>query len=116
VLLVGDAAGFVEPVTGEGIGYAIESGLLAAEAIREACGMGKPNAAGDIYNSILKNRVVKTMRHAAIARWLLFPRLCLPFAMRTLRRHPELGRWYCELMAGEISYPQYFRKMIAAIL
>ncbi len=116
VLLVGDAAGFVEPVTGEGIAYAIESGLLAAQAIHEAHLIGNPYAAGNIYNSILKNRVIKPLRHAAIARWLLFPRLCLPLAMRTLRKHPELSRWYCELMAGEMSYPQYFRRMITAIL
>lgn len=33
VLLVGDAAGLVDPFTGEGIRFAIESGRLAAEAI-----------------------------------------------------------------------------------
>lgn len=34
ILLLGDAAGFVEPVGGEGIPYAIESSLNAAEAIK----------------------------------------------------------------------------------
>lgn len=32
VILVGDAAGFVNPVTGEGMYYAIKSGQLAAKA------------------------------------------------------------------------------------
>ncbi|MCU7730378.1 hypothetical protein ODJ79_42235 [Actinoplanes sp. KI2] len=32
-LLVGDAAGLANPFTGEGLGYAVHSGLLAAEAI-----------------------------------------------------------------------------------
>lgn len=32
-LLVGDAAGLLEPFTGEGIGYAVRSGQLAAQAI-----------------------------------------------------------------------------------
>lgn len=36
VLLVGDAAGFVDSFVGEGIGYAILSGKLAAETIHEA--------------------------------------------------------------------------------
>jgi menaquinone-9 beta-reductase len=33
LLLVGDAAGMISPFTGEGIGYAIEAGKLAAETI-----------------------------------------------------------------------------------
>lgn len=35
-MLVGDAAGLVSPVTGEGISYAIESGILAADVAVEA--------------------------------------------------------------------------------
>jgi flavin-dependent dehydrogenase len=41
VLLVGNAAGLVKPVTGEGIGMAIKSGLLAADAIIKAADTGK---------------------------------------------------------------------------
>lgn len=36
LLLVGDAAGMISPFTGEGIGYALTSGRLAAESIDEA--------------------------------------------------------------------------------
>ena len=35
-LLVGDAAGLTKPITGEGIGTAVKSGLLAAEAVIQA--------------------------------------------------------------------------------
>jgi len=38
VLLVGDAAGLAYPQSGEGIGPAVESGLMAAEVIRHAAG------------------------------------------------------------------------------
>jgi geranylgeranyl reductase family protein len=38
ILLVGDAAGLAHPQTGEGIRPAIESGLLAADVIREVAG------------------------------------------------------------------------------
>jgi geranylgeranyl reductase family protein len=41
-LLLGDAAGFINPLTGEGIEFALESGELAAETIRAA------DAAGDL--------------------------------------------------------------------
>ena len=33
--MVGDAAGFADPVTGEGISFAIRSGLMAAQALTE---------------------------------------------------------------------------------
>lgn len=36
ILLCGDAAGFINPITGEGIYYAMVSGMLAAEVAREA--------------------------------------------------------------------------------
>jgi geranylgeranyl reductase family protein len=42
VLLVGDSAGFVSPVTGEGIYYAVKGGKLAAEAIERNFINGTP--------------------------------------------------------------------------
>jgi len=42
VLLVGDSAGFVSPVTGEGIYYAVKGGQLAAQAISENLKNGAP--------------------------------------------------------------------------
>jgi len=41
-LLVGDAAGFLMPVSGEGIGAGIKSGLLAASSIIRAIESGEP--------------------------------------------------------------------------
>ncbi len=40
ILVVGDAAGLADPITGEGISYSIASGRLAAEAASEAEGGG----------------------------------------------------------------------------
>ena len=45
LLLVGDAGGVVNPFTGEGIAYAIESAELAAELIHEALSSGRPGLA-----------------------------------------------------------------------
>ena len=36
LIIVGDAAGFVSPLTGEGIHYAVDSGKIAAETINNA--------------------------------------------------------------------------------
>jgi len=46
LLLVGDAAGLVNPFTGEGISYAMESGRFAAEHIVEAASRGLDTRAG----------------------------------------------------------------------
>lgn len=45
VLLAGDAAGLLCPLTGEGIGLALASGLAAAEAVAAALASGQPAAA-----------------------------------------------------------------------
>ncbi|TXT54136.1 MAG: Digeranylgeranylglycerophospholipid reductase [Candidatus Thorarchaeota archaeon] len=43
VILVGDAAGFVDPMMGEGIAYAMQSGVFAAEVISNAMETGQYN-------------------------------------------------------------------------
>ncbi len=45
VLLVGDAAGFVDPLTGEGIYYAMKSGIIAAETCVDALNSDRYGAA-----------------------------------------------------------------------
>jgi menaquinone-9 beta-reductase len=45
MLLVGDAAGAVNPFNGEGIAYAMESGELAAELVRDALVLNRPGIA-----------------------------------------------------------------------
>ena len=47
ILLIGDAAGLLLPITFEGIGTALKSGLLAADAIGRSVAEGR--GAGDIY-------------------------------------------------------------------
>ena len=56
VLLIGDAAGLLLPITFEGIGTALKSGLLAADAIAEGEKHGKEAAAG--YLQELKSILV----------------------------------------------------------
>ncbi len=50
-VLVGDAAGLLLPITFEGIGTALKSGLLAADAIAEAAKLGK-EAAGEYLREL----------------------------------------------------------------
>lgn len=68
VLLAGDAAGLVNPLTGEGIYYAVESGRLAGEAA--VTSDGDP---GSAYRAALRARLGRHLRHtdalASATRW-----------------------------------------------
>jgi geranylgeranyl reductase family protein len=55
MLLVGDAAGLVNPFNGEGIAYAMESAELAAELVHEALVTDRPGLA-HVYPAILRER------------------------------------------------------------
>jgi geranylgeranyl reductase family protein len=55
MLLVGDAAGIVNPFNGEGIAYAMESAELAAELLSEALVGGRPGLA-QMYPALLHER------------------------------------------------------------
>ncbi|MFW9965022.1 MAG: NAD(P)/FAD-dependent oxidoreductase [Candidatus Sifarchaeia archaeon] len=55
-MLIGDAAGLVSPLTGEGISYAIQSGKLAAKVASEAVNMKSPNHIAE-YEDYLKKTI-----------------------------------------------------------
>ena len=61
MLLVGDAAGMVNPFNGEGIAYAMENGELAAELIHEALVKDRPGVA-QLYPTILRDRYARYYR------------------------------------------------------
>ncbi|MCF2137348.1 MAG: NAD(P)/FAD-dependent oxidoreductase [Candidatus Thorarchaeota archaeon] len=60
-LLVGDAAGFVDAFTGEGILYAIKSGILAAEAMNYTIHSGAPK---DLikYKKLCKSPILSELK------------------------------------------------------
>ena len=61
VLLAGDAAALINPLTGEGIFYAVLSGALAGQAA--AAGAG----AGAAYRRALARRLGRHLRHSSVA-------------------------------------------------
>ena len=67
VLLAGDAAGLVNPMTGEGIYYAVATGLAAGRAAAEAIGRGDPASAGARYRSATAPLLGNHLRHSATA-------------------------------------------------
>lgn len=120
-MLAGDAAGQVEPMTGQGISFALRSGLLAAE---EA---GRALAAGTLSTDALaayarrrstalgpKLRVMNTLTRLALR-----PRLT-PALVRRLARTPGLARRLLGstgdvLAAEEVFSPQYALRVLLGI-
>jgi geranylgeranyl reductase family protein len=58
MLVVGDAAGAVNPFNGEGIAYAIENAEIAAELIHEALVSGRPGLA-QLYPTVMRQRYAR---------------------------------------------------------
>jgi len=115
VLRIGDAAGLVESLTGEGIAGALDSGRLAADATSSALDDGRPARAGRRYNALAARHILPRLRAARVARYVFFPRPVFPLAMFALSRNADRIRWFLEILAGEISYGEYFRRLCHSI-
>jgi geranylgeranyl reductase family protein len=70
VLLVGDAAGLVEPVAAEGISFAVLSGRLAADAIVQ--GALDERRVRDLYHASLRAHVLSELRAARLLALILY--------------------------------------------
>ena len=57
VMLTGDAAALVDPVSGEGIRYALQSGKIAAETVQRALGQSSRKSIRQIYQDRIDTEV-----------------------------------------------------------
>ncbi|TDD63999.1 geranylgeranyl reductase family protein [Jiangella aurantiaca] len=67
LLLTGDAAGLVNPMTGEGIHYAVATGALAGRAAAAAVTEGRPSTAGARYRTAVRTLLGPHLRHSVVA-------------------------------------------------
>lgn len=67
VLLAGDAAGLVNPMTGEGIYYAVATGLAAGRAAAAAIRRGEPAGAGALHRTTVRRMLGPHLRHTWLA-------------------------------------------------
>lgn len=115
ILLVGDAAGLVDPITGEGIALALESGALAAQATTRALAARNPNTAYRHYKRTLKETHCN-LRLANALRYLIFAR---PFHVRfrsRLARSNTLQSVFFQLLDGSLNYQTLARMAPRRIL
>lgn len=104
MMLCGDAAGLVDPITGEGIAYAIQSGYHAARAI--AANFRDATAAQKAYHNDYKS-IVHNLKITARLSLLIYPRLTRKLFLRALPHSERFGKLHLDLMADTISYPAY---------
>jgi geranylgeranyl reductase family protein len=101
VLLVGDAAGLTDPVTGEGISFAIRSGLMAGQALVD--GHLEEGSVRYGYCRALAETILPELR---TARWLA--RLLYDFPRTRSWAFAQHGQRLCEavtdVMAGKRTY------------
>lgn len=83
ILLAGDASGLVNPMTGEGIYYAVLTGTLAGKAAADvALGRATAASAGSLYRSKVTVRLSRHLRHTAALSRLVAAPMAVPSAIR----------------------------------
>ncbi|CAJ59831.1 MULTISPECIES: NAD(P)/FAD-dependent oxidoreductase [Frankia] len=103
VLLAGDAASLINPLTGEGIYYALLSGSLAGQA---AVGVANPTGAGRRYRRSLDAELGRHLRHTALLAGLVGRRrTMMDAAVRAARTRTELYDTLVEIGLGQGTIP-----------
>jgi geranylgeranyl reductase family protein len=99
ILLVGEAAGLVNPFTGEGIDYALESGVMAAEAAQAILDEGDFTPRSLIrYDRALRARFQRLFVLTHFLRSFYMNSLLLDPFIRACDRWPDLARLLVEIM------------------
>jgi flavin-dependent dehydrogenase len=104
-LLVGDAAGLVDPFTGEGVRFAIQSGRLAAEAILS----GHPGH----YAASIDRQIGRNHRLGLILMYLFYslPHPCFELGVR----NPFVTRALVDMLAGRIGYGRVIMYLVGTL-
>ncbi len=99
-LLLGDAAGLADPLTGEGIYNAVQSAKLAASVIESSLVRGKVELRD--YQQIVEKKIIAELKIARrLSKFFVrFPHL----AFGMLSRNEEVWKAMRDLMLGEINY------------
>jgi flavin-dependent dehydrogenase len=101
VLALGDAAGLISPLAGDGMAMALRSGLLAAEHAARALDAGGAGADGAGYAQAWASEFGTRLRLAAWLRALMLRPRMLRGGLAVLARVPRLGRWLVAATRGD---------------
>jgi flavin-dependent dehydrogenase len=105
-LLAGDAAGLVDPITREGIFFALQSADFAADAMRRG---------GDVaraYRASLDEEIFPELAHAAALKAGFFRPRFTHVLLDALASSPAVGSVMADLVAGRQPYRTLVRRLL----
>jgi len=113
VLLVGDAAGFADPVTAEGISNAMYSGKLAAKALVE--GSLDPKKVASLYKQKLEEKLLPELKTGRILAEIFYRKQWLQ-KLILKRFGKKFGSAMADIFIGEKTYPTDAKKIATKYL
>ena len=108
-MLLGDAAGLVDPLTREGIYYALLSGIWAAEALIA----GSRSPATSLYAERLRTEVQPELARAAAWSRVFFSPPFASLLIDALRQSSSIRHVFVDLVAGAQPYRGLRRRLLA---
>jgi flavin-dependent dehydrogenase len=113
VLLAGDAGGFVNAFTAEGIYYAMVSGDLAARAVIETRGDVSGDTVARRYRRACDREIGSELRDSVLVqRYLFSDRRRIARIIREAPRHPGITNLILDYAIGRRSYRSVRRRLI----
>jgi geranylgeranyl reductase family protein len=107
-MLLGDAAGLVDPITREGIYFALWSGAAAADALKE-------KDPADAYARALRAIVYPELTRAARLKARFFRPEFMGLLVTALRRSARIRAIMADLIAGEQPYRGLKRRLLGTL-
>lgn len=118
-LLTGDAASLIDPFTGEGIGNALYSGMLAAFAAEESLKAGKFDAAyiKSKYDDVLFKRIGDELRMSALLQRLCHYPWLFNFVVKKAHKSPTLNTALTSMFTDidlrkQLRKPSFYAKIL----
>lgn len=105
--LIGDAAGLVDPITREGLFFALRSGDLLADAC-----LGASAQPGSTYLASLRRDILPELEHAALLKRGFFRGPFTQLLVHALRESAPVNRIMANLVAGRQPYATLKRQLI----
>lgn len=108
-LLVGDATGYLDPITGEGISYAVREAVVASKILQMAMTEGDRKLRD--YTRVLGEEIAKDLACARTFAGILYGFSSL--SSRIIKSHgTRLAQLHMEVIAGRMTYRDLYRRML----